>query len=65
MLVAVDSCNVLAYKKRLFGINGLSDICKRMNLPIIFYNRLLSTMIDDVCACECQIVKILPNNLPF
>ena len=56
MLVAVNSCDVLAYNKRLFG-----DLTTA-SANIIVSKNSLYTMIGDFGACGGPITKVTSNN---
>ena len=62
VLVAVNSCDVLAYNKRLFGVTLVIRPPQVRISTILACRILLCTMIDDSRACEDQIIKVTPNN---
>ena len=58
VLVSANSCDVLAYNKRLFDVTLVIWPPQAPKSPTIVYNKLLLTMTDDVCDCDGQITKI-------
>ena len=46
----VNSCDILAYKERLFGVTSMIRPSQTQESPIIVYNEFLLNVIDDVRA---------------
>ena len=73
VLVAVNSCHVSSYNKRLFDITLMfwplhDHESSIIESSIILYNKFPLTMIDDVCICGGQttnvkLLFIVSNNI--
>ena len=62
MLVSDNSCDVLAYNKRLSDVTLMIWPPQALESLIIVYNKFLITMIGDVGARADQITNVTPND---
>ena len=62
-LVAANSCDVLAYNKRLFDITLVIRPPQAQTSSVIVSRNLLYTMIGDSGACGGQITKVIYSQI--
>ena len=65
MFVMLNSCNVLAYNKRLIGVTLVIWPLKAQQSRIIVYNRFQLKIVVDVYPCGGWIITVTANNRLF
>ena len=64
MLIEFNSCDVLAYKARLFDVTPVIRPSQVQELLIV-YSKISLTMIEDIRACDGQITNLTSDNRFF